>query len=141
VSASDYGAAITWFARACELKDVVSCHNAGVAYEYGPEQGDPEVSIDYEKAGQYYLRAAERGYMQSQYNLGSLYANEHLSGDSAGLVWLLVAQKSAGTCRKNELCKWISNDPPGHLARLRSRMPLVDQKGAEVSAASWKPQK
>jgi TPR repeat protein len=72
VPAATYGTASSWFVTGCDLGDTICCHNVGVAYEYGAEEGYPEVTKDLAKAQEYYLRAARRGYMPSQYNLGSM---------------------------------------------------------------------
>src|SRR5258708_2928138 len=79
-----------WFRKACDLGSLPGCHNAGVAYESGKGRLDK----DYSQARAYYLRAAERGYMQSQYNLASLYSNNYISppDDVEGLKWMLLAQ-------------------------------------------------
>lgn len=131
---SGYGAAGEWFVKACSLENVVGCHNTGVGYEYA-EHGLPQ---DYAQAAHYYRIAAERGYMQSQYNLGSLYSNSHADGDIEGLTWLLVSQKSARSCSGQALCKWVLEDSPGHISRLRQRMSAEAVKTAEDQAVIWK---
>lgn len=118
VKADRFGTATIWFERACELGNSTGCHNAGVAFEYGKDGREK----DYLKAGHYYRKAAERGYMQSQYNLGSLHANQHLSGDIEGLKWLVLSQRNAERCAPKVLCQWILNDPPRHIATLEQRL-------------------
>lgn len=135
-SSIQYGEAGVWFIRACELGNLVGCHNAGVGYEYGAE-GKLGLAKDFSKAAEFYRRAAERGYMQSQYNLGSLYANGHLQNDVEGLKWFLLAQKAARACIPEPLCKWVLQDPPGHSARLRQRMSQASQVSAERQTAEW----
>ena len=134
VSAEIYGSAVTWFVKGCELEDAIACHNAGVAYEYGPAEGHPEVTPDHLKAHDYYLQAANLGYMQSQYNLGSMYSNGYFDNDIAGLKWLLLAQTQARECNSASLCRWILEDPPGHVSRLRARMSVEAQTEAESQA-------
>ena len=129
-----FGTSGHWFIQACDLGDVLGCHNAGVGYEYGPE-GKGGLNKNLEKARDYYLRAAQRGYMQSQYNLGSLYANQYFPDDVEGLKWLLLSQKSARSCPSISICKWILDDSPGHIARLRQRMSPEFQILAERQAA------
>lgn len=131
---SGYGQAGDWFIKACELGSPVGCHNTGVGYEYA-QHGLP---INYAEAGRFYLKAAEQGYMQSQYNLGSLYANKHLSGDVEGLKWSLLSQKSAHACDTQPLCKWVLEDPPGHITRMKQRMSTQDIQTAEALATSWR---
>ena len=134
-SVPNYGAAGEWFIKACNLENLAGCHNAGVAYEYA-KHGLPQ---DYTQAARYYRIAAERGYMQSQYNLGSLYSNSHADGDIEGLTWLLVSQRSARGCSGQALCKWVLEDPPGHIRRLRQRMSVEAIKAAEDQSVAWKP--
>jgi len=99
-----------WFIRACELGSSPGCHDAGVGFEYGHSG----LTQSYEQAEHFYRVAADRGYIQSQYNLGSLYANRYLVGDVAGLKWILVAQSQARACGSQPSCKWILDDPPQH---------------------------
>src|SRR5262245_5046077 len=117
-----YGDAGSWFAKSCQLGEVVGCHNAGVGYEYA-EHGLP---MNYGEAASAYRKAAERGYMQSQYNLGSMYSNGYLNDDVEGLKWLLLSQKAANSCTGQPLCKWLLDDPPGHVAKLTTRMSSAD---------------
>ncbi|NQD36238.1 sel1 repeat family protein [Permianibacter sp. IMCC34836] len=131
IAGDEFGNAGSWFEKACELGDTVGCHNAGVCFEYG-QSG---LKKDYEHARSRYLRAAERGYMQSQYNLGSLYANRYFDDTTEGLKWLLAAQKMAHTCQ-DELCKWILADPPGHIERLKSQMTSEQIMRAKNEAAA-----
>jgi TPR repeat protein len=114
-----------------------SCHNLGVGYEYG--KGG--LSQNYKLARSYYQKAAELGYMQSQYNLASLYSNQYFSDDVEGLKWMLIARDNARKCSSNSLCEWILNDPPGHLKKLRNRMSEQQVIQAEASASIWFIQK
>src|SRR6266487_3375235 len=86
VSASKYGEAGDWFKKACALANLPACHNVGVAYEYG-KNGLPK---DYAESRNFYLKAAVEGYMQSQYNLASLYSNNYVTppADVEGLKWM-----------------------------------------------------
>ncbi len=127
VAAAQYGSAGSWYNKACLLGDTVGCHNAGVGYEYG----NLGLEKDYEKARTSYQRAAERGYMQSQYNLGSLYSNLYFTNDVEGLRWLLASQAKAQECSSKPLCKWILEDPPGHIEVLRARMSPEQVREAE----------
>lgn len=138
VSTDPYGDAGMWFVLACELGDLVGCHNAGVGYEYGKENPS-NLPLDYSEAVKYYRIAAEGGYMQSQYNLGSMYANRYFSDDVTGLAWLLAAQAQARKCVPAGLCEWILEDPPGHIVKLRSRMSQLDQAEAEARVRELVP--
>ena len=119
---ASYGGAGRWYVKACDLGDVVACHNAGVGYEYGTLG----LEKNYEEARSHYKRAAQQGYMQSQYNLGSLYSNQYFANNVEGLAWLLAAQSKALKCMTDPLCKWIIDDSPGHVARLKALMSADD---------------
>jgi hypothetical protein len=139
VSASKYGHAGEWFKRGCDSGDLPSCHNVGVAYEYG-KNGLPK---DHSEARSFYLRAAAAGYVQSQYNLASLYSNGYITppDDVEGLKWMLLAQASAERCKQQELCQWILRDPPGHRHRLESRLSSMRQDEAAALAGQWHAKK
>jgi TPR repeat protein len=132
VSPAKYGDAGDWFRRGCSLGDLPSCHNVGVAYEYG-KNGLPK---DYSEARSFYLKAAAVGYMQSQYNLASLYSNGHVipPNDVEGLKWMLLARMSAERCKRQELCQWVLEDPPGHGRRLESRLSPAQREEAAMLA-------
>lgn len=137
VSATQFGSAGSWAVRACELGDIIGCHNAGVGYEYGSEE-KLGLNKDLAKAKDFYLRAAERGYMQAQYNLGSMYANKYFNNDVEGLKWMLLAQRSAAGCvSSNSLCAWIVRDPPGHISKLKAGMSAESIALAERLAEEW----
>jgi hypothetical protein len=140
VKINEFGTAGHWYLRACDLGDLVGCHNAGVGFENGQASG-LGLEKDYGSARDAYSKAAARGYMQSQYNLGSLYANSYIADDIDGLKWLLVAQKSAKTCvgADQSLCAWVLRDPPGHIAKLRQRMSADAQAKAVQLANEWTP--
>ncbi len=135
VSATEYGEAGSWFKKACALGNSTACHNVGVAYE----EGKNGLVKDYIQAWKYYLMAATRGYMQSQYNLASLYSNSYIApNDVEGLKWILIAQNTAETCRKQPLCQWILDDPPRHRQRLERRMSNAQIQEAHMLATQWK---
>ncbi len=137
VSGERFKTGTYWFKRACELGEPVGCHNVGVAYEYGSADG---IKIDYAEAAKYYRIAAEKGYIGSQYNFGSMYSNNYLPPDDVqGYTWMLLAEKAARACAKQELCKWILEDPPGHRTKLKTRLTEDQIKQAETLASSWKP--
>lgn len=135
IPTESYGSKSKWYSRSCELGNEAGCHNSGNVYEYG-EDG---LSKDYEKARIYYQLAAEKGFMQSQYNLGSMYSNRYFDDDGEGLKWMLLAQKSASSCASDPLCKWILEDPPGHKNKLMSRMNPKQIAEANELAIAWKP--
>lgn len=135
--ATGYGTAGSWFLKSCQLGEVVGCHNVGVGYEYA-QYG---LQMNYAEAARFYRMAAERGYMQSQYNLGSMYSNRYLSDDVEGLKWLLLSQKVADSCLSQPLCKWVRDDPPGHVSKLMGRMSTADVQSAKAQAAAWSPRR
>jgi len=136
---NSYGTAAEWFKKACELGNLPGCHNVGVAFEYGKKG----LEKDYVQARVYYLRAADRGYMSSQYNLGSLYSNGYVTpaDDVEGFKWMLIAEKSALQCKAVPLCQWVLEDPPKHRQRLKERLSRENQQRAEILATEWKPKK
>ena len=133
VSNTKYGNAIKWFIRACKLGSNAGCHNSGDAFEYG-KLG---AGKNYNKARTYYSLAAEKGYMQSQYNLGSLYSNQYFSNDIEGLKWMLIAEKTANNCSNVPLCQWVMQDPPGHRTRLMARMNESQIAASKRQASGW----
>lgn len=135
ISTDKYGNHAKWFIRACELGSDAGCHNSGNIYEYGIEG----ISKNYNKAREYYLMASEKGYMQSQYNLGSLYANQYFDNDVEGLKWMLLAEKNAATCVNVPICKWIMKDSPGHRKKLTDRMSTKQISEANQLSDVWKP--
>lgn len=139
VKEDTFGSPASWYEKACKLGSDPGCHNAGVSYEYGKNG----VNKDITKAYDYYLIAAERGYMQSQYNVASLYSNQYVQpqNDVEGLKWMLLAQNAARGCQNVPLCQWILNDPPGHKSKLKSRLTEDQVKYAKSLAISWKPKK
>ena len=128
-----YGSPGKWFKRGCDLGDLPSCHNAGVGYEYGKSG----LEKDYGQARAYYQKAAKRDYMQSQYNLASLYANEYFEDDVEGYKWLLISQRQAHECSGQSVCQWVLSDPPGHKSALEERMSLRAIESAESEASEW----
>lgn len=138
VNNSEYGGAARWYERACELGSLPGCHNIGVSYEYGSNG----AAKDIKKAHDGYLKAAERGYMQSQYNLASLYSNQLIEpqNDIEGYKWMTLAINAANQCKGQPLCDWILKDPPGHMTKLKSRLNADQINQAELLAKAWKPQ-
>ena len=137
VKSDDLGSSASWYERACKLGSNPGCHNIGVSYEYGKNG----VNKDITKAYSYYVIAAEQGYMQSQYNLASLYSNQYIQpqNDIEGLKWILLAQDAAKKCQKVPLCQWILDDSPGHKSKIMSRLTKDQVMNAEDLAISWKP--
>jgi TPR repeat protein len=135
VSDTQYGSALKWYMRSCELGSLPGCHNVGVAYQ----EGKYGVSKDPQKACEYYRKSAMRGYMQAQYNLASVYSSQEVQppDDVEGYKWMLLSQDAARKCSNLPLCDWILKDPPGHKAKLKGRLTEDQIKEAERLAASW----
>jgi hypothetical protein len=134
-----YGTAFKWYLRACELGSRPGCHNVGVCFQ----EGKHGVEKSFQKAHEYYLKAAERGYMQSQYNLANLYAVGDITppDDVEGLKWMFLTRKAAEDCKGVTLCDWILQDPGNRLAMFRNRMSEEQIKEAEERAREWKEKK
>jgi len=133
----EYGGAAQWYERACGLGSLPGCHNVGASYEYGSNG----VAKDIKKATDSYLKAAERGYMQSQYNLASLYSNQYIEpqNDVEGYKWMILARNAAQQCKDQPLCEWILKDPPGQTVKLKIRLSADQINQAESLAKFWKP--
>lgn len=136
VTDPQYATAFKWYLRACDLGSRPGCHNVGVCYQ----EGKHGVEKSFPKAREYYLKAAERGYMQSQYNLANLYAAGDVTppDDVEGLKWLLLARKAAESCKEATLCEWILQDPGGRMTMFKGRMTEKQIKEAEERARDWK---
>jgi Sel1 repeat len=132
VSSATFGVAGTWFTRACDLGDKAGCHNAGIGFEYGKSG----LERNYDNARTYYEKGAALGYIQSEYNLGSLYANQYFNDDAKGLIWLLRAQQGARKCASLPICGWILKDPPGHIEKLKSRLTSEQVSAIESQLAA-----
>ncbi len=134
-----YGSALKSFMRACDLGSIPGCHNVGVAYQ----EGKYGVSKDPQKAYEYYMKSAEKGYMQAQYNLASLYSDQAIQppNNVEGYKWMLLSQSTARKCSNVPLCDWILQDPPGHKTKLKSRMTEEEIREADTLAASWTAKK
>lgn len=134
ISSTQYGPAIKWFMLACKSGNLAGCHNSGNGFEYG--QFGAKKS--YNQAKYYYSLAANKGYIQSQYNLGSLYSNHYIHNDVEGLKWMLIAYNGANSYSSCTVCQWILKDPPRHRATLMKRMTKNQINQAEQLANAWK---
>lgn len=137
IADTKYGSSLKWYLRACELGSLPGCHNVGVAYQ----EGTDGLTKEPQKAYEYYMKSAEKGYMQAEYNLASLYSEQLVQppNDVEGYKWMLLSQRAAQKCIKYPLCGWIVKDPPGHKEKLKSRLTDEQIKQAETLAESWKP--
>jgi TPR repeat protein len=143
-------AAVYWYARVTQIaestpiKDMVyvnqfameAAHRLGFIYEYG-DQGIPKNP---KLAVYWYLKAAEKGYYPSQYNLGAMYSQNLVTppDDVEGYKWLLLAQEGSDGCTFDPQCRFVTADPPGHIKRLRARMTPAQIAAAERLAKEWK---
>ena len=143
-------AAVYWYTRAAQIaettpiKDMVyvnqfameAAHRLGFIYEYG----DQGLAKDAKLAAHWYLRAAEKGYYPSQYNLGAMYAQNLITppNDVEGYKWLLLAQQGSDGCTYDPQCRFVTADPPGHIKRLRARMTPAQIAEAERLVKEWR---
>ena len=132
-----FGHAADWYRKGCALNSLSACHNAGVAYE----QGRYGVQRNPAEAANFYLQAAERAFLPSQFNLAALYANAQVTSmdNREGLKWLLVAQKGAAQCADRSVCKFILEDRRGHRARLEAMLSAAERREALQLAEAWRP--
>jgi hypothetical protein len=133
ISTPNYGSAVEWFIKACKLGSSAGCHNTGNAYEYAKMGAYKNYNI----ARKYYTIAAEKGFIQSQYNLGTLYANQYLNDDVKGLKWLFIAKKTADSCSNEPICQWVQKDPPKHQTKLMNRMNETQVINSKIQANDW----
>lgn len=143
-------AAVYWYTRAARIaettptKDMVyvnqfameAAHRLGFIYEYG----DQGIAKDEKLAARWYLRAAEKGYYPSQYNLGAMYSQNLITppNDVEGYKWFLLAQAQTEGCTFDPQCRFVTADPPGHIKRLRARMTAAQIAEAERLFKEWK---
>lgn len=139
ISEKRHGNALDWYRKGCKQLDLPSCHNVGLAYQRGSRglQRDPA------EAAHYYEMAANRGFINSMYNLAILYAEaEPAAADPReGLKWMLVAQRAATQCPDRALCKQVTQDPHGYRKRLEERLSSRERREVYQLATDWLPKK
>jgi len=117
--------------------EVIAAHDLGVCYEYG--KGIP---IDYKLSAAWYKTAADRGYLFSLFNLGTLYADDYVvpRNDVEGLTLLLEAAILAKHDDSTSL--FIREDRSGHIGKISKRMTLDEIAKARLEsvqrASKWK---
>ena len=142
--------ALVSFREACELGNNYGCHKAGIAFNNGLYGLDK----DYQQARQWYLRAAEKGYIPSQQNIANLHAYRLLENlnDIEGYKWLKLAEAGTAKCSPGtiEVEKNISDAERMRLCQLatvgqgrirsifRKRMTVEEIQKAEQLANNWK---
>lgn len=147
---SDKKAALQAFEKACTLGNNYGCHKIGIAYNNGLYGLDK----DYKRAKQWYLKAAEKGYIPSQQNIANLYAYRLLEGldDIEGYKWLILAEDATAQCLPNSieaergisdterrrLCS-LASDGQGRIRSIfRKRMTFEEMQQAEKQAQKWR---
>lgn len=137
IAAAAYGNPVDWYRKGCALRDVSACHNAGVSSQHGRNG----AKTDYAEAAEYYLRAAERGFMQSMFNLAIMHAESQISSidHREGLKWLLVAQRAAAQCPEAPICRLVQQDPKGYRGRLEARLSVAERRETQRLADAWQP--
>ena len=147
---TDKSESLSAFEQACKLGSHYGCHKIGIAYNnelYGKEK-------DYQKAREWYLKAAEKGYVPSQQNIANLYAYRLLPmNDIEGYKWLKLAEAGATKCLPGSI-EVESNTPEVERRRLcqlatagqgrlrsffRKRMTVQEIHQAEENARKWQP--
>lgn len=137
IPASRYGTPVTWFKKACALRNLSACHNVGVSYQ----SGNNGAKKDDAEAADYFLQAAERGFLPSMFNLAVMNAESQISAADAreGLKWMLIAQRAAAQCPESPTCKFVSEDRKGYKARLENRLSSRERREAYQQAGDWRP--
>ncbi|MCR9191982.1 MAG: sel1 repeat family protein [Gammaproteobacteria bacterium] len=82
----DYMHAFNEYQKAADLRDPIAYFNLGLIYENGKGQ-----AIDWQKAEDNYLLAAEQGVVKAMVSLGKLYLREQKTQDA--LLWLHKAER------------------------------------------------
>jgi TPR repeat protein len=107
----------------------------GVAYQQGADGQlkSPQIACEY------YLKSAEGGYMQSQYNLAMLYSTPEVLPPNyvQAYKWLLISQETANGCRNLSPCDWVLKDPENQGTNIKSHMTQEQIAEARRLAASW----
>lgn len=132
-----YGSALDWYRRGCELRDLSACHNVGIAHQRGRHGLKPDPA----EAARYYEQSAERGFLNSMYNLAILYADSGLvaTDPREGLRWMLVAQRAATQCPERRLCQEVAADPRGYRVRLEQKLSSRERRETYERAMAWQP--
>lgn len=146
---SDKKTAREAFEKACSLGSNYGCHKMGIAYNNGLYGLDK----DYERARQWYLKAADKGYIPSQQNIANLYAHRLLGrlDDIEGYKWLVLAETGTAQClpgsieaergisdtERRRLCS-LASDGQGRIRSIfRKRMSFEEMQQAEQQAQKW----
>lgn len=141
--------ALAAFKEACQLGNNYGCHKTGIAYNNGLYGLDK----DYQQARQWYLIAAEKGYIPSQQNIANLYAYRLLQNlnDIEGYKWLKLAEDATQKClpgtieassgisdgERRRLCQLASAGQGRLRSIFRKRMSMDQIQQAEQLANSW----
>lgn len=144
--------ALAAFKESCELGNNYGCHKTGIAYNnglYGLEK-------NYHQAKQWYLRAAEKGYIPSQQNIANLHAYRLLEklDDIEGYKWLKLAENATQKCspgtievernisdvERRRLCQLAQTGQGKIRSIFRKRMTVEEIQKAEQLAQKWKPE-
>jgi len=119
------GDAMRWFTRSCELGKAEACIEVGKYYEFGVNDTGEKIPQDYEKAREYFLKAAQKKEEFGQYKLAYLYAQRVFNDDVEGLKWAMLAER---TLQKNcrlyypLRCKQFKEDIATTITNLTNRM-------------------
>jgi hypothetical protein len=148
---SDKKTALPSFEKACNLGNNYGCHKMGIAYNNGLY----DLDQDYNRAKQWYLKAAEKGYIPSQQNIANLYAHRLLGelNDVEGYKWLALAETGTAQClpgsieaergvsdaERRRLCNLATAGQGRIRSIFRQRMLPEEIAQAEQLAKKWQP--
>ncbi|KPJ96007.1 MAG: hypothetical protein AMJ55_02755 [Gammaproteobacteria bacterium SG8_15] len=148
---SDKKTALPSFEKACNLGNNYGCHKMGIAYNNGLY----DLNQDYDRARQWYLKAAEKGYIPSQQNIANLYAHRLLGelNDVEGYKWLALAETGTAQClpgsieaergvsdaERRRLCNLATAGQGRIRSIFRKRMLPEEIAQAEQLAKKWQP--
>lgn len=132
-----HGSALDWYRKGCGLQDISACHNVALAYQRGRGGAERDPS----EAARHYEMAANRGFLNSMYNLAALYAETGMpaTNPGEGLKWMLVAQRAAAQCPERPLCKTVLQDPRNYRKRLEEQLSSREMREVYRQAGQWQP--
>lgn len=133
----DYENAVYWYKKAAEHGIVRAMFELGFIYEYG--QG--EVIQNDAEAEHWYKQAAAHNDAYSQYRLAEVMARQldDYEGEAAikAYRWFLIAERTAGDCKDNPLCRIVSDDKFNYRWELQRHLKPDQQSQALQLAKQW----
>ena len=146
---ADKKKALDAFVAACKNGNTYGCFKVGVAYN----KGVYEVPVNIGEAINWYLKAAEKGFIPAQQNIANLYAYRQVEpmNDIEGYKWLELAMRATARCEVeniapdnnistkelNRLCVLAKQGQLRIQSVFRKRMKFGDIAKSEELANSW----